>query len=121
MRRLLLLTVVGVLECEPYGPGVTHSTAGAVFGATAIGATALQRSATSGCWANCQTGTQCDKESGMCVPIPCGGCPADAICVDSPRGEECVHRARETRVDSIIDAGDAGADARESGADAFQN
>ncbi len=115
MRRFVLVATAGVLGCVPYGPGVSNSVAGATLGVTAVGATAIYRRQTGGCWANCQTGWQCDRDSGTCVPIPCGGCRADEKCVRSPRGDECVPRRHETG--AKVDAGVAPAEETDSGTD----
>lgn len=97
MPWLVLLAGVAALGCTPYVPGLNKTGSATVFGATGVGATAVHRRVTGGCWANCQPGTQCDRDSGLCVPIPCGGCPVDTKCVATPRGPECVSRASERR------------------------
>lgn len=120
----MLLTVVGLVECTPYAPGLSNTVSAVVFGTTAVGATGLYRRRTGGCWANCQSGTQCDRDTGMCVPIPCGGCPVDMRCAATPRGQECVARSRERH--GSLEAGTrevsdaAGADARSEAPDTGQ-
>lgn len=108
MRRIVLSAVAATLGCVPYGPGVGQSEAATVLAATALGATSVYRSKTRGCWANCQSGTQCDHDSGTCEPIPCGGCPTDTHCVPTPSGDRCVPRLREGQRARLADAASAG-------------
>jgi hypothetical protein len=75
------------------GPG-----AAALNTAVAVGYTANERAHGRGCWAACPTGTTCDEESGMCEPIPCGGCPAAMLCQESPTGSKCVHPGQESEI-----------------------
>jgi hypothetical protein len=114
----LVLVYGGSVACtwiRPNAPGNDYVGA-AVFVASAVGATAIHRASTGGCWANCQPGNQCDRETGTCIPIPCGGCPSDTKCVKRPAGDRC-ERQRERYVDVDMDAGAAPGPDPDGGAD----
>ncbi len=47
--------------------GLRPSASAAVFGGTAVGATAVNRVVTGDCWSSCPYGGICDHATGMCV------------------------------------------------------
>ena len=66
-RTVLWLSGLALLAgCRLYGVP-TYPAAG-VFAGTALGATAIRRAATGGCWATCFKGSHCDHHSGLCEP-----------------------------------------------------
>lgn len=74
-----------------YGNG-TNDYAGALVTAGAgVFAAGGNRALTGDCWARCRNGMMCDRDSGMCVDVPCGGtCPADWKCQRIGGREQCV-------------------------------
>jgi hypothetical protein len=80
--------------------GVAPYPAAAVMAGTGVAAAGVNRSVTGDCWGSCQGHTMCERDSGLCVPIPCGGeCRYDEACVDG----RCAPRRRE-QPGSPIDA-----------------
>lgn len=87
--RFLLLSMLSVLS------GCAGAAAGAVVNAgvnTAIAATASGvRRANGECFTPCNPGTTCNKSTGMCDAIPCGGkCNFDEKCESTYVGDKCV-------------------------------
>lgn len=87
--RLVLMLMLPVLS------GCAGAAAGAVGNAainTAIAATASGvRRANGDCFTPCNPGTACNKATGMCDPIPCGGsCNFDQKCQSTYLGDRCV-------------------------------
>ena len=84
-RRWLPLTAL-LFACghaNPVGPLVTT--------AAAIGEVAMYRVSQSGCWGQCSVGSECNKLTGLCRHIPCGGqCRSDWVCQVNREGEECI-------------------------------
>jgi hypothetical protein len=82
----LILTVSCVLI------GVAPYPAAAVMAGTGVAAVAVNRSVTGDCWGNCLGKTMCERDSGLCIPRPCGDeCRYDEVCVN----DRCVMRRRE--------------------------
>jgi hypothetical protein len=46
--------------------GLSSYPAAAVFAATAVGATAINRAVTGDCWAVCSVGWHCNHDTGLC-------------------------------------------------------
>lgn len=47
------------------------------------------------CYANCQPGTSCNRETGMCDALPCAGaCAPEETCEVTHISERCVPRAK---------------------------
>lgn len=87
-----------------------------VFAATAVGAVALHRTLTGGCYASCPEGYVCNHETGICDRRPCM-CPADQVCEVVGGQVLCTQPRRRTEHD--LDASkraDASADADADGA-----
>ena len=83
--------------------GVAPYPAAAVMAGTGVAAVAVNRKVTGDCWGNCLGKTTCDRDSGLCIPRPCGDeCRYDEVCVN----ERCVFRPRE-QPGSAIDADSA--------------
>jgi len=84
--------VILVLAAGACGGSSSQKAAGAALTlGMGVAAAAINRAATGDCWATCPTGTQCDKASGTCVPLPCrNACPADSRCIVSEGRETCV-------------------------------
>jgi hypothetical protein len=82
VRRILPLVLL-VTACMGTNREVLNTALG-------LGVAGKRRIEKDGCWANCQEGTFCDEESGMCKPIPCGGCRVGLECQITPTGEQCV-------------------------------
>lgn len=81
MRRALLITVLLFPAACANTPDqrVQYSSA-AVGLATGVTGAAIYRATTGGCWANCRQGMYCDRDSGLCKPMPCpnGDCSASS-------------------------------------------
>jgi hypothetical protein len=106
MRRRLLL---GALLISAVGCAADVSANKGAGAATAVGfgvgAAAIHRAATGGCWADCRPGLVCDRGSGTCIPYepsssltatrPVASSAAETSIADDPckglclRGERC--------------------------------
>jgi hypothetical protein len=118
MSRFLGVTVVVVgsaaaaciVQRRQGDPGVSASNdfvGAAVFAASGVGASVVNRKVTGDCYAACPPGTVCNRETGLCDPRPCS-CPADKVC-ETVGGETlCVHRRprHELDVDASAEAAD---------------
>ena len=97
-----------VVACRVYGIG--QYSAAAVLAGTAVGATAAHRSVTGGCWAVCSHGWHCDRDSGLCVPMPRPQAALDpvrtsmpALCRRRPRQRgRASSRVRQEPMDSKV-------------------
>jgi hypothetical protein len=59
--------------------------------AVAVTVSAVRRSQGE-CYTVCNPGHACNKATGTCEPLPCGGqCGFDQKCVLTPTGEQCVN------------------------------
>jgi hypothetical protein len=84
--------------------GVAPYPAAAVMAGTGVVATGINRSVTGDCWGNCLGKTMCERDSGLCIPRPCGDeCRYDEVCVN----DRCVLRHREQPGAMIDDGGDS--------------
>ncbi len=60
--------------------------------ATGVGAV---RRANGDCFTICTPGNACNRETGLCEPIPCGGkCAFNERCELLPTGDKCVPATR---------------------------
>lgn len=86
--------VLMVLSACAAAPGAV---AGAAINTTvAVTASAVSR-ASGGCYAACPVGTQCNRSTGFCDPLPCRGlCSTDEVCEINAVGERCVPKAQST-------------------------
>ena len=83
--------------------GVAPYPAAAVMAGTGVAAVGVNRAVTGDCWGNCLGKTTCERDSGLCIPRPCGDeCRYDEVC----ENDRCVFRQRE-QPGAAIDA-DAG-------------
>lgn len=76
--------------------GCAGAAAGAVANAainTAVAATASGvRRANGDCFTPCNPGTSCNRATGLCDPLPCGGrCNFDEKCELTAVGDKCVN------------------------------
>lgn len=80
-----------ILNGHGVGAGAPNDYAGAaVFAASAVGATAVNRELTGECYAACTPGHACNRKTGLCEPIACH-CPADLVCEIVGGDKVCVH------------------------------
>jgi len=85
---LLALLVVAGMGCRSSSTNAGDMVAAVVLAATS---SAISR-AQGDCFALCTAGTFCNRDSGLCEPLPCrGACEADQICVRKGRQEVCEH------------------------------
>lgn len=95
-RTIISLALLGMCACAAssagtYGPAL--SGAGALLVTTAI-----HRSITGDCWANCGRGHVCDRNSGLCVEGECTpGCAPYESCQKLSVGFACVPTDLGTR------------------------
>lgn len=96
--RHILLSVFLLGAC---GGGPSASYGGAAMAAAGgVVQTAIYRKVTGySCWAQCQQGFACNKETNMCERIPCGGCPASEHCQVSGSIETCVPETHVEQTD----------------------
>lgn len=45
------------------------------------------------CYVSCAQGFECNRDTGLCEKIPCGGCPEGDACVGTGTRARCVARA----------------------------
>ena len=84
--------------------GLAPYPAAAVMAGTGMAAVGVNRSLTGDCWGSCGAHRMCDRDSGMCVPQPCGGeCRYDEIC----EHDRCVLRRTEQARRTDFDGGEA--------------
>jgi hypothetical protein len=83
--------------------GMAPYPAAAVMAGTGVAAVGVNRRVTGDCWGSCGAHRMCDRDSGLCVPQPCGGeCRYDEIC----QHERCVLRPTERpALSTDVDAG----------------
>jgi hypothetical protein len=93
---------------NPSVGGANDYVGGLVFAGTGVAATAVNRKITGDCYANCQAGYACDRDSGLCERIECS-CPADQVCEIVGGRKVCTQRRRPPE-----EPLDAGADAPEA-------
>lgn len=85
-RALLVLGMMGLSGCAASAAAVTNAALTTAVAASVSGA----RRAQGECFTPCNPGTRCNKETGYCDPLPCGGkCEFDQQCVVTVTGEEC--------------------------------
>lgn len=87
----ILTAAASLFGCWPGGAhGSSYGHAALALGA-AVSATAIHRAATGDCWARCEPGLACDRDSGLCVKGGCdGGCHGNTSCTVTPTGFACV-------------------------------
>ncbi|MFZ5444208.1 MAG: hypothetical protein ACOZQL_29700 [Myxococcota bacterium] len=87
MRALALLTFVMLGGCAASAGAVANATLNTAVAAGVAGV----RRANGDCYTICNPGTTCNKETGMCDPIRCGGkCQFDEKCETTYTGDKCV-------------------------------
>lgn len=85
---VLSVVMLGVSGCAASAAAVTNAALTTAIAASVSGA----RRANGDCFTVCNPGTTCNKETGYCDPLPCGGkCEFDQQCVLTPTGEACRH------------------------------
>ena len=90
-----LVAVGGALALAFACGGTNDYLGAAVTAGAAVAAAGVNRAATGDCWAQCRNGMMCDRDSGTCVAVPCGGaCPADWRCERLGNREQCVQPTR---------------------------
>lgn len=108
-RLVLLLVYLSVSACMPVASnGQTRANdpvGAAVFAASNVAGSAVNRKLTGECYAACTPGSSCNHETGLCERIACA-CPADQIC--ERIGTEVVCRQAAHREGALgpVDAGD---------------
>jgi hypothetical protein len=93
-------------------PRANDPAAAAVFAATNVAASVVNRKVTDDCYAACTPGSACNHETGLCERIACS-CPADQIC--ERIGTELVCRQPTPRREGAFDAAADGSDASARG------
>lgn len=84
---LAAVLALGSSGCVTAGAAVTSAVVNTAVG---VGASAVRR-ANGECYTPCNPGSACNKETGMCDPIPCGGrCRFDERCEQDPVADRCV-------------------------------
>jgi hypothetical protein len=87
---LLLLGCSGQKPRASFVPGVSTATGVATSVVAAVAASAGSR-ALGGCYAICQQGEVCNRNSGLCDVVPCRGlCGAGERCESGFLGDKCV-------------------------------
>lgn len=87
-RELLLMAMVWLTGCAASGGAVTSALINTAIAGTASGV----RRAQGECYTPCNPGYTCNKSTGMCEAIPCGGrCGFDQKCEITAVGEQCVN------------------------------
>lgn len=88
-RALVMLVVtVGFQGCAGAGAGAI---ANAAINTALAGTVAGVRRANGDCYTICNPGSACNKATGMCDPLPCGGrCNFDEKCESTFTGDKCV-------------------------------
>lgn len=89
LRAVVAMAMVSMLA------GCAAAAAGAVANAainTAVAATASGvRRANGECFTPCNPGSACNRETGLCDPLPCSGrCNFDQKCESTYVGDQCV-------------------------------
>ena len=85
--RLLVLGLLGLTGCAAAGGAVANAAINTAIAGTVSGV----RRANGDCFTICNPGTQCNKSTGYCDPIPCRGqCRYDEKCQDDAFGGKCV-------------------------------
>lgn len=82
MRVALLLLFSGCAA------GAAANAISTTIFATGVG---VARRAAGDCFTICTPGNTCNRETGLCDPLPCGGkCAFDEKCQVLPTGDRCV-------------------------------
>lgn len=86
------LAAVMVLSTLPSCAAASAGVAAEAAVNTAVGVTASAiRRASGECYTPCNPGSVCNKGTGLCEPIPCGGrCSFDEKCEATYTGDKCV-------------------------------
>jgi hypothetical protein len=90
-RRVLVAVVVaGGCTTGRLGTGSETLSGAAATSAAALGAAIAERAA-GNCIAICTAGTACNRNTGLCEPMPCRGeCGPNEHCEQTYSGEKCV-------------------------------
>jgi hypothetical protein len=90
------------------GRGSNDYLGAVVTAGAAVAMAGANRAVTGDCWAQCRNGMMCDRDSGTCVALPCGGaCPGDWTCQRVGNREECVQptvKSQEVDMCPVADA-----------------
>lgn len=87
MKRLVLVFASSFLSCAAAGAAATSAV---INTAVAAGVSGVRR-AQGDCFTICNSGTTCNRETGMCDTLPCRGeCRFDEKCELTPTGDRCV-------------------------------
>lgn len=88
--RVLVLVLVTQAGCAGVAAG---SVANAAINTAIAGTVAGVRRANGDCYTVCNPGSACNKSTGMCDPLPCGGrCNFDEKCESTHLGDRCMSR-----------------------------
>lgn len=86
-RELLVVAMAWLSGCAASGAAVS----GALINTAIAGTVSGVRRAQGDCYTPCNPGFTCQKSTGTCEPIPCGGrCAFDQKCELTATGEQCV-------------------------------
>jgi hypothetical protein len=92
LAAVAAIATIAAVTSTGCGGSSQNDYAGALTTAAAhVAGTAVYRATTGGCYSTCAFGTECDRKSGMCVPLPCRAkCPADQVCTHVGSEDVCV-------------------------------
>jgi hypothetical protein len=102
VRRVVLAAILlGGCSTGKLGTGSTTIAGAAATSAAAVGAAFAERAA-GGCIAICTAGTACNRNNGLCEPMPCRGeCGSNEHCEQTFSGEKCV-AGGPTSVEALV-------------------
>jgi hypothetical protein len=87
-RALGMLVVVSMAGCAGAAAGAV---ANAAVNTAIAGTVSGVRRANGDCYTVCNPGSACNRSTGMCDPLPCGGrCNFDEKCESTYLGDKCV-------------------------------
>jgi hypothetical protein len=99
--RSIGFTLCGLAAAGCVVAGVGTYPAAAILAGTGVAAVSANRAVTGDCWGSCHSGNVCERDSGLCVPRPCGGeCRYDETCEMG----RCVQKRREAVSRADFDA-----------------
>jgi hypothetical protein len=100
-RVLVAAALLGGCTTGRLGTGSETLAGAAATSAAAVGA-ALAERASGNCIAICTAGTQCNRNTGLCEPMPCRGeCGPNEHCEQTFSGEKCV-AGGPTSVETLV-------------------
>ena len=87
--RALLALTLSLMSCAGAAAGtIVNAAVNTGLAATVSGV----RRANGDCFTICNPGSACNRSTGMCDPIPCGGrCHFDEKCESTYVGDKCVN------------------------------